>query len=181
MSENATRTPPLLLFPDRRENRAAPRNIIEKPPAPEPLSFAGRATTGVLSHQELEEQLVKLGEMQPQAPLSFLAVEVHGLGELALSDWRRPSDIVDIMAHNVRSDTRVTDFVGRLGGSTIGVILQGTNSKQSSIIAERLRSRLARLSHTAPPIQITVSAASGRGINASVLPSAALSPLGESC
>ena len=180
MSEQATREPTLLQFPDRRAD-PTPYDVASGAVTTELVNFAGRAATGVLSHRELEDKLATLGDMQPQAPLSFLAVELHGLSELELSDWRRPSDIVDILAHNLRGEIRVTDFVGRLGGSTIGVILQGSNSEHAGRIVERLRMRLARLSHTAPPIEVTVSAASGRGINAQVLPNAAMSPLGETC
>ncbi len=180
MSEQATRQPTLLRFPDKRQD-PTPYDVGGGAVTAELVNFAGRVATNVLSHRELEDKLATLRDMQPQAPLSFLAVEVHGLSELRLSDWRRPSDILGILAHNLPGEIRVTDFVGRLGGSTIGVILQGSTTAQASKIIERLRTRLTRLSHTAPPIEITVSAASGRGINAQVLPNAAMSPLGEPC
>ena len=178
MPEQAMSTPTLLRFPDRRLN-PPPHGVDHDSGAPGIVNFTGRASIGVPSHHELEEKLAELRVVQPQAPLSFLAIQVHGLNELKLRDWRRPSDIVNILAHNVRCETRVTDFVGRLDGSAIGVILQGSGHEQCTAIAERLRISLARLSHTAPPIDVTVSAASGRGINAHVLPKAVLSPLGE--
>ena len=168
----------VISFPDRRVRSSSDTSESE---APRLVNFASHAATSLLSHIELEDHLIQLSEMQLDAPLSFLAIELHGLTELSRSDWRRPSDVVDIVAHNVRGIVRVTDFVGRLGGSTIGVILQGSGPNQSALIAERLRLRLTHLSHAAPPVAITVSAASGRGVNALALPNAALSPLGESC
>ena len=117
-----------------------------------------------------------MGELAPRAPLSsFLVVKVSGLGhchgEAALKQ----------VAARGRDLTRATDVVGRLTGTAFGIALQGTGATAAGAVAARLTHHLNRLAELSPSICITVSAASGTGINADTLHIAAMDTFEPCC
>ena len=126
------------------------------------------SATGVATRTALLERLEAMGQLAPLAPLSFLVVKVSGLthcdGEAALKD----------IAGRVRQLSRATDTVGRLTGTSFGIALQGTGATAAGAVAARLTHHLNRLAELSPSICITVSAASGTGINADTLHVAAM-------
>ena len=135
---------------------------------------------GVASKATLFERLETIGELAPEAPLSFLVVRVHGMGDgVALSDDAH--DRLTSVARLTQKLTRPTDFVGRLGPTSFGVVLQGTGSGSAGAIASRLGHQLRALAPCRPPLSVTVSAASGTGCNALTLPRAAMDGLEDCC
>ena len=131
--------------------------------------------TGVATRTALLERLDAMGQLAPRAPLSFLVVKVSGLasrdGEAALK----------AVAARIRQLTRATDTVGRLTGTAFGIALQGTGATAAGAVAARLTHHLNRLADLSPSICITVSAASGTGVNADTLHVAAMDTFAPCC
>lgn len=132
-------------------------------------------TTGMTTRQALLERLEAMGELAPHAPLSFLVVKVSGLpaGEDA--------DSLRTIAGRIRELTRGVDVVGRFTGTTFGIALQGTGVTAAGAVAARLGHHLNRIAELSPSICITVSAATGTGVNAEVLPVAAMDTAQPCC
>lgn len=131
--------------------------------------------TGLATRQALLDRLETIGELAPRAPLSFLVVKTAGTG-------RCDSDAaLRMVASRIRELTRSTDVVGRFTGTTFGVVLQGTGVVAAGAVAARLTHHLNRLAELSPAICITVSAATGTGINAETLPIAAMDTFEPCC
>lgn len=140
------------------------------------------ALWGVPGKQALLDQLDVIGSLAPQAPLSFVVVRVEGLKELNhQSDARAGEAILRDVATRMRQLTRATDTMGRLSGSSFGLVLQGTGATAAGAVAARLSHHLNQIIVGSPPVEVRVSAATGRGLNAGVLPGAALDSLEECC
>ena len=139
-------------------------NVIALPSRPE-----------IATREALLERLETIGELAPQAPLSFLVVNVIGACAHENADQLR------LIARRVRELTRGTDLVGRLDEHSFGVALQGTGLVAAGAVAARLTHHLNRIAELSPAIFITVSAATGTGINARTLPIAAMESTEPCC
>jgi GGDEF domain-containing protein len=130
------------------------------------------AETGVVRRDVLLDRLETMGHLAPRAPLSFLVVKVAGLSQCGADD---PMPAV---ARGVLALMRGTDVVGRLTGTSFGIALQGTGLTAAGAVAARLTHHLNRLPELPSSICITVSAATGTGVNAETLPIAAMDSMG---
>ena len=151
---------------------------ISEPSGPELPRLTAVETdpaTGLATRTALLERLEDMGRLAPRAPLSFLVVKVAGLGQVGGDDPLRQ------IAARVRELTRATDIVGRLTGTTFGIALQGTGITAAGAVAARLTHHLNRLAELSPSICITVSAATGTGVNAETLPVAAMDTAQPCC
>ena len=148
-------------------------------PRPLPLTGPRRTSTAgkgaVLDRRELFATVERIGELAPTAPLSFLVITVEGMGDLGREESQL---LMRLVAGRIRSVTRATDAVGRMGAAGFGVVLQGTGTTAASAVAARLSYHLAQIVHGVDGnLSVQVSAATGTGINWSTLPIAAMSSL----
>lgn len=140
------------------------------------------ALWGVPGKQAVLDRLGVIGSLAPDAPLSFVVVKVHGLQELNhTSDARAGEALLHEVAARLRELTRATDMMGRLSGSSFGLVLQGTGATAAGAVSARLSHHLNQIAAGSPPVEVRVSAATGRGMNAEVLPRAALDSLEDCC
>ncbi len=170
-----------LIVPARSPAKAASRDTRTRA---ERLfgSFERDPLCQVATRRALFEHLERVGALAPSSPLSLVVVKVNGLAALNRDEgWRRGDDLLEQIAGRIRSFTRTTDVVGRLTGSSFGLVLQGTGATAAGAVASRLAFQLHRPSIVPPPAGVTVSVATGSGINAETLPMAALDSLGECC
>lgn len=136
-------------------------------------SISERLAAGILDEDTLLDRLDAIGSLAPHAPLSFLAVEVEGLDPASAQG----AELLNLVLYHARRNVRATDTVGRLGDTGVGIILQGTADRRAAAIAARLQHILNRLAIPHAGVTIIVSAASGLGVNAPVLPEAAVASL----
>lgn len=135
---------------------------------------------GLMARDVLLERLAVVGELAPDAPLSFVVLKVYGLGDLNRElGWRACETVLGAVAGELRELTRATDAVGRLSGSTFGIVLQGTGATAAAAVEARLNYRLNRLPELLRPTHVLVSAATGTGVNAGTLPVAAMDSFDE--
>ncbi len=135
---------------------------------------------GVATRQALLDRLEAIGELAPAAPLSFVMVRVEGLARLNRENGVEDGDaVLRAVAGIIRRYTRATDTVGRLSGASFGIILQGTGPTGAGAAAARLSHHLGQLHAGTTRVEAHVTVASGRGINAEVLPAAAADALGD--
>lgn len=120
------------------------------------------------TEDELLARLETAGDLAPGAPLSFLVVRVAGAHSSGDDDQLRR------IGNRVADLVRGTDLVGRIAGNMFGVVLQGTGVVAASAVAARLTHHLNRLPDLSPALCITVSAATGTGMNAGTLAEAAM-------
>ncbi len=147
-------------------------------PAVEAVDVVERAfdpLTGLATRQALLDRLETIGELAPRAPLSFLVVKASGTSRCDGNTAMR------MVAARIRELTRSTDMVGRFTGTSFGVVLQGTGVVAAGAVAARLTHHLNRLAEMSPSICITVSAATGTGVNAETLPIAAMDTCEPCC
>jgi diguanylate cyclase (GGDEF)-like protein len=121
------------------------------------------------------DQLETMGQLAPNAPLSFLVVKVAGLRHTDGDSQLRH------VAARVRELVRATDTIGRLTGTAFGVALQGTGVTAAGAVAARLTHHLNRMEELHPAVCVTVSAATGTGVNAETLPIAAMETFEPCC
>ena len=131
-------------------------------------TFERDAATGLATRQALLSRLEDMGQLAPHEPLSFVVVKLGGLKNTEDDAGLR------LVAARVRELTRGTDIVGRLTGTTFGIALQGTGATAAGAVAARLAHHLNRIAELDAAICITVSAATGTGLNAETLPVAAM-------
>lgn len=129
----------------------------------------------VASREELLDRLDAVGELAPDAPLSFLVVKVVGACHGDHDDQLRR------IANRVADLVRGTDLVGRMNGHTFGIVLQGTGVVAAGAVAARLTHHLNRIADLSPSLCITVAAATGTGINAGTLAVAAMETCEPCC
>ena len=175
---------PLTHPPTRKPHNISPTPIRQF--APTAIRAGRLAQPGLAGdmpgREALLERLRIVGELAPRATLSFLAVEVSGLYRVL----EPPADgaattLLEAVAAGVRGATRSTDMAGMLGASTFGVVLQGTGEKAAGAVAARLSAFLNELAAGWPGAAVHVSAATGTGVNALVLMSAALDSSADCC
>ena len=133
------------------------------------------ASTGVAKRGALLDQLETMGQLAPNAPLSFLVVKVSGLAKTEGDAQLRQ------VASRIRELLRATDTLGRLTGTAFGIALQGTGVTAAGAVGARLTHHLNRMQGLSPAICITVSAATGTGVNAETLPIAAMETYEPCC
>ncbi|MBA4181599.1 MAG: hypothetical protein C0506_13495 [Anaerolinea sp.] len=140
------------------------------------------ALWGVPGKQALLERLEVIGALAPEAPLSFVVVRVYGLEAI---QQRKDASAADALLHDVaarmRELARGTDVMGRLSSSSFGLVLQGTGATAAGAVAARLSHHLNQIAAASPPAEVRVSAATGRGMNAAMLPGAAMDSFEECC
>ena len=158
-----------------------PGHVDRRPATGEPIPFPTAAAftrdslCDVASQRGLLDRLELVGEIAPTAPLSFVVIKIDGLPALnEIAGWEAGDSVLCSIADEVRSITRPTDLVGRLSGTTFGLVLQGTGATAAAAVQARLNFRLSRLPVLTPPLGIRVSAATGTGMNANILPVAAM-------
>ncbi len=130
--------------------------------------------TGAATREALLARLEMVGSLAPAMPLSFVAVHLEG-GE------SERAELLRAVAGRVRELTRPTDAVGRLDHETIGVVLQGTGATAAGPVAARLAHHLNHMAGAPRGFSVTVSAATGTGVNAATLPAAALDSFAGAC
>jgi len=157
---------------DARESAHLPPVALVRPPR----GWERDRLCGVATRQALIERLETLAELSPNAPLSFALVKVHGLAETNRVEGFQAGDaVLRGVAAKVLEFTRATDFVGRFTSSSFGVVLQGSGATAAAAVAGRLEHHLRT---TGPSrTSIDVSVATGRGMNATMLPLAAVDSL----
>lgn len=163
-------------FPAYLRLIGAPAAIENESVAPPAIPAAELdPSTGVATRQALLDRLEAMGQLAPRAPLSFLVVKVAGIppgeGDTSLRE----------IAARTRGLTRGVDVIGRFTGTTLGIALQGTGLTAAGAVAARLTHHLNRLAELSPSICISVSAATGTGINAETLPVAAMDTYEPCC
>ncbi|MGB4864154.1 MAG: diguanylate cyclase [Tepidiformaceae bacterium] len=131
--------------------------------------------TGVATRDALIERVKAIGEIAPSAPLSFLVAKVSGLASGECDDQLR------VIAGRIKELVRGVDVVGRLDETSFGIALQGSGFTAAGAVAARITHHLNRLAELSPSVCITVSAATGTGVNAETLPLAALDPYEPCC
>ncbi len=130
---------------------------------------------GVATRHALLLQLDTIGELAPTAPLSFLVVTLQGLNNLANDLGERAcEDALKLTAQTMANVTRATDMVGWMSEAGFGVVLQGTGSIGASAVAARMSHHLDRALQAFPHIVAEVGSATGTGVNAEMLPVAAM-------
>jgi len=133
------------------------------------------ATAPISTEGELLERLETIGELAPTAPLSFLVVKVQGVNEA------NAQDTLETVGGRIRSLARCTDAVGRVGAAAFGIVLQGSGVAAAGAVAARLTHHLNRIAELQPSVCITVTAATGKGMNALALPVAAMDNTEDCC
>lgn len=152
-----------------------------------PVELAGRTTqagigmpreprAAVVARHQLLDRLELVGDLAPNAPLSFLIIQVTGLTRLR---ERRcgltQASVMAAVSRRVRELTRATDHVGRFTATSVGIVLQGTGAMAASAVAARLTFHLGQgLADIAPGLDVAVYAATGTGLDAEMLPIAAI-------
>lgn len=158
-----------------------PANLIMLRPqeqASAPTVRAPRVLPPVSSRGQLFERLETIGALGPGAPLSFVVVRLEGFGDSAQRTARDAA--MRTAAARTRELVRSTDCVGRLGNEALGVVLQGTGATAAAAVAARLTYHLDRaLAGDGSEARAVVSAATGLGVNAGMLPVAAMDSLGD--
>jgi diguanylate cyclase (GGDEF)-like protein len=166
---------------DATGNLAERRDDAGAPPIPFPAARSSfDALCRVASRRALLARLETVGELAPNAPLSFLVVKVDGLRAFNESAGREAGDgALKTVAAEIRELIRATDLAGRLSGATFGIVLQGTGATAASAVAARLSHRLNQLLGAASPVGVRVSAATGLGLHFETLPVAAMDSFSE--
>lgn len=130
---------------------------------------------GVASRHALLLQLDTIGELAPTAPLSFLVISVSGLSALEYELGERAcTEALKTTAETIAIVTRATDMVGWMSESGFGVVLQGTGSIGATAVGARLAHHLDRALTAYPHVRAEVGTATGSGVNAEMLPVAAM-------
>lgn len=138
------------------------------------------ALTGVAMRHSLLDRLETVGALAPGAPLSFVVVKVEGLARMNQElGPANGDDVLRAVARLIGTYTRATDTVGRLTGGSFGVVLQGTGATGAGAVAARLGHYLGQLYVNGRAVDARVTVATGRGINAEVLPAAAFDSLDD--
>jgi GGDEF domain-containing protein len=138
-----------------------------------------RGLRGVATRQALIERLHTVGDVAPSAPLSLVAVEVTGLSDLDDPTGEEGSEILAAVGIRIAELTRPLDLVGRLTGTSFGVLLQGAGAVAGAAVAARLQHHLETFTALRAPLDVVVTVATGTGESASALPVAALDALKE--
>lgn len=135
---------------------------------------------GVATRQALHERLETIGALAPAAPLSFVVVKVEDLARMNRNHGpQRGDEVLQAVARVIRDYTRATDTVGRLSGASFGIVLQGTGQTGAGAAAARLSHYLGQLHVRGARVDTHVTVATGKGINADVLPVAAAEALDD--
>jgi diguanylate cyclase (GGDEF)-like protein len=94
-------------------------------------------------HERLRQELMRAARYQE--PLSFLIMDVDGLKHVNDQYGHAAGDAaLRSVATAIRSELREVDFGARLGGDEFGVVAPSTNEESAGVLAERLRTRVAR-------------------------------------
>lgn len=149
----------------------APRPLPLREPRRNRRTARNGDVARVLNRKELFETVERIGELAPNAPLSFLVVTIDGLGDLGADESQL---LMRLVAGRIRSVARATDAVGRMGAATFGAVLQGTGVTAASAVAARLSYHLTQVVRGVDSgLGVRVSAATGTGLNWDTLPVAA--------
>lgn len=151
---------------------AAPRSVLRRDER-DPLC-------GVATRQVLFDRLDTIGSLAPAAPLSFVVVKIEGLAQVNRDfGLDRGDEVLQAVARIIRAYTRATDTVGRLTGASFGIVLQGNGATGAGAVAARLSHYLCQLYVAGKRVDCRVTVATGKGINADILPGAATEALDD--
>ena len=157
------------------KRRYAPAPYSHPIPFPTAAAFTRDTLCDVASRRGLLDRLEMVGDLAPSAPLSFIVIQLDGLAELnKLAGTDAGDAALRVVADEARSMTRATDLVGRLTGSSFGIVLQGTGATAAACVAARLGFHLSQLPLMSLPASVRVSVATGTGVNSETLPLAAM-------
>ena len=120
--------------------------------------------TGLLNHASMVEELT--------AALAFArrADETFGLIVLDLDHFRRVNEqhghavgdrVLAQVARSIVGLVRSSDFVARMGGEEIGVLVRRCSAENCAALAEKLRSAVSRIAVTAGSAEVHVRASAG--------------------
>lgn len=153
-----------------------PFPMIPASPGYEHLTHRERLDVPAVAGRDvLLQRLQALGELAPDAPLSFLVVHIGGLGQLR--DAESGVGALAAIVNQIAELTGPLDMAGRIGPAEIGIVLQGRGTYAAAALASRLKWCLQRLPELARPLYVEVYAATGTGQNATMLPRAAADSL----
>jgi GGDEF domain-containing protein len=139
------------------------------------------ASAPIVSRRELLDRLETIGELAPHAPLSFLLVRVEGLDAVSATAYS-PRQIMGMIGMRIIALTRPTDTVGEFAGNAFGIVLQGAGATAAAAVASRVTFHLAQLRDgLGIETNAVVYAATGNGLNAELLPVAAIDSLDDCC
>lgn len=157
------------------ERRYLSTPCVHPIPFPSVAAFTRDTLCDVASRRGLLDRLEMIGDLAPTAPLSFIVIQLDGLTELnRLAGTGAGDAALRSVADEARSMTRATDLIGRLTGSTFGIVLQGTGAAGAAGVAARLGFHLSQLPLMTAPVGVRVSVATGTGANSETLPLAAM-------
>ena len=126
---------------------------------------ASRPNAATNGRTALMRYLYSLSELAPDAPLSFLLVNLAPASEPTVT---RALDLIETMV-------RPTDRADRYDVEQAGIVLQGATAERASLTAAQMSRRLMQPGVLPPGTSVDVSAATGIGRNALALPVAAAS------
>ena len=126
-------------------------------------------TTAGRGRAALRRYLYSLSELAPEAPLSFLLVQVLPAGDAPL----------DHALHAVETMIRPTDRAAHYEEGQIGVVLQGAGAERASAMAALMAQGLLQPGVLPRHASVLISPATGIGRNALALPAAAASTFQE--
>lgn len=125
-----------------------------------------RASTDELTTISNRHNFYEMAEIEfhkaqiEQQPLALILIDIdnfksindnygHAAGDTALKEF----------AHHIKKKLRATDLFARIGGDEFSIILPNTDTRDSLLIAERLRNSIATIpiQHQEQPIQLTAS------------------------
>jgi hypothetical protein len=124
---------------------------------------------GMKGHRTLMRALQRIGEIAPGAPLSFLLVQV---------DDASGDDVRNVLACATTLITPI-DRAAVYGAKQVGIVLQGASPRRASQVSIALEYRLNAPGALSAGARVRVSAASGTGENALVLPQAAVTSFSD--
>lgn len=151
-------------------SRRPARLTVVAPSRRAEMRVVAPASVPVVNRQTLLDRLSMLGSLAPTAALSFLLVRmIDGPETVAASAGLAENCLVRLV--------RSTDTVGRLDVRSFGVVLQGADAAGAGVVAARVGHHLSTAGADGARLNCQVSIATGTGVNAGVLPSAAADSL----
>jgi diguanylate cyclase (GGDEF)-like protein len=118
--------------------------------------------TGLTNHRTMQERLEdQLAQAQRYGKrVSFLLCDVDHFKSVN-DTYGHPvgDEVLRAVARTLQKEARNTDVVARYGGEEFAIVMPETDTGGATVIAERIRDRVARLVHQTPqgPLRITIS------------------------
>lgn len=120
--------------------------------------------TGLLNRRYLQERLNEEVNRSKryEYPMSFLMIDIDDFKTYNdLNGHQAGDQALQITAHSLKVGLRSADVACRYGGEEFGVLLPHTTLNEASVIAERMRQRVAEMEYphgqTQPEARVTIS------------------------